>query len=270
MSDIFFKEFYNNVKDPSWPSDVENYCDFIKLPEAIKQECFDVHGLESRLQQIESADYWTSIISSDTVYQYDRLVFLPVPKCGYVYYRTLFSKLGWKKITFDQVDFDQHIVFSSIMHPLSRYLKGLTEWVWINNLFPKSRTPDDQKYFFKLMSNVLLTDNHTLPYTVVYKNVIDKINWIPSDNLTDNETKQVMMNLFKKYHYDISLPMDDPRSHESGPDKLKIYQIIEQIYKSKKIEELNILHIYMMFANDLKFYRQLVDNFDPTWTARRT
>ena len=104
----------------------------------------------------------------------------------------------------------------------------------------------------------------------MFKNVIDKINWIPTDNLTDNETKHVMMNLFKKYHYDISLPMDDPRLHESKPDKLKIYQTIKQIYKNKKFDDLNILHLYMMFANDLKFYRQLVDNFDPTWAAQRT
>lgn len=39
-----FKKFYQNVKDPSWPS-CENEAQLYNLPEYIQKECIEVHGL---------------------------------------------------------------------------------------------------------------------------------------------------------------------------------------------------------------------------------
>jgi serine/threonine protein kinase len=128
----------------------------------------------------------------------------------------------------------------------------------------------EQQFFINLMSDLLITDIHTVPYTFAFRHLINKIHWIPIDNLTDNEAKQAMMNLFKKYHHKIDLPMDEPRLHESGPEKLKIYQAIKHIHKNKKHSELNIYLLYTLFADDLKFYRQLVNTFDPQWSVSNT
>jgi hypothetical protein len=39
-----FEQFYNNIKDPSWP-DCTSLDEFKLLPDYIKQECIDTHGL---------------------------------------------------------------------------------------------------------------------------------------------------------------------------------------------------------------------------------
>ena len=271
MSDVFFQRFYNDVKDPAWPDNVENYCDFVKLPEYIKQECFTEHNLDDRLTQLEDADYWfANGFRGQPAYRYENLIFLPVQKCGYAYYTDLFERMDWQKITLTIEDFDSHVVFATIMHPLSRYLKGLTEWVWRAKLVTDYENLAEQQFFINLMSNLLITDEHTVPYTFAYRHLINKIHWIPIDNLTDNEAKKVMMNLFKKYHHTIDLPMDDPRLHVSGPEKLKIYQAIKHIYYNKKHSDLNIYLLYTLFADDLKFYRQLVNTFDTQWSVSNT
>jgi len=41
----FFKEFYQDVKSPKWPT-CNNLKDFFELPESIQTECVDVHGLD--------------------------------------------------------------------------------------------------------------------------------------------------------------------------------------------------------------------------------
>lgn len=267
MSEIFLQKFYDDIKDPTWPQLIENYSDFVNLPERIKNECFQQHGLDSRLNQIEDTDYWlASHRSTVVVYKYQTLVFLPVPKCGYVYYHDLFTRLGWEKTTLDKIDFDQHVVFTAIMDPMDRYLKGLTEWMWKKIKFNDYNNLEQQELFFGLASDLLITDVHTMPYTVEYQGIIDKIHWIPSDRLSDNQVKQAMMNLFKKHNYDIQLPLDEPRLHESGTEKLKLYQAIKNIHSSKEQKHFNISLLYIFLAADLKFYRQLVDSFDPTWS----
>ena len=91
MSEIFLQKFYDNVKDPSWPQLIETYSDFVKLPDSIKNECYQQHGLESTLNQIEDSDYWlASHRSRVVVYRHHSLVFIPVPKCGFIYYHDLF------------------------------------------------------------------------------------------------------------------------------------------------------------------------------------
>lgn len=268
MSDLFFQSFYENVKDPSWPC-AENYCDFVKLPQHIKDECYNKHRLAEKLEQIEDADYWFDNLLSQFhhVYQHKNLIFLPVPKCGSQYYDELFERMGWKKIKIKAKDFDNNVIFAPVMHPLSRYLKGLTEWVWRNNLIEDYDNLIEQKMFVNLMSELLIADVHTVPYTYTFRHLMSKVHWIPMDNFTDNEVKQIMMNLFKKHNHNIELPLNEPRIHESNKDKLKIYQAVKHLYQNKKLPNLNIYLIYIFFAEDLKFYRHLVDNFDPSWSS---
>ena len=265
MSEIFLQKFYDNVKDPSWPQLIETYSDFVKLPDSIKNECYQQHGLESTLNQIEDSDYWlASHRSRVVVYRHHSLVFIPVPKCGFIYYHDLFTRMGWEQITLDKVNFDQHIVFTAIMNPTDRYLKGLTEWFWKRIRFDNFDNLEQQELFFNIASDILITDIHTMPYTVEYQGIINKIHWIPSDNLSDNEVKQSMMHLFKKHNYNIQLPLDEPRLHQSNPKKLKLYQALKNVHIRKKQKTFELLYVFL--AEDLKFYRQLVNKFDPTWS----
>ena len=59
MSDYFFTKFYDQAKDQSW-SQVNTYTEFLKLPNTIKQECFHLHNLRARLNELENEPkkYW--------------------------------------------------------------------------------------------------------------------------------------------------------------------------------------------------------------------
>lgn len=256
MSDVFLQEFYNNVKDAAWPS-IETYCNFVKLPDPIKNECYNLHSFQSRIDELENPEYWRDLILYG--YQHENLVFVPVNKCASTYYNTLFEKLGWKKIALAEVDLDSVVAFGIIMHPLVRYLKGITQWIWECDLLP-SYTGDieNQEFFKRLTVDLIAPDIHSLPYTAIYGNRLEKINWIPMDNLSDSEIKQHMMQLFASAGHKIILPLNDSRIHTSPSEKLNLYNAVKQSFIKKPNK---IYKIYSLLANDLKFYHQLLNKF---------
>jgi hypothetical protein len=122
MSDLYFKKFYNDVKDSSW-HDVKNYADFLTLPDNIRNECIDVHHMQQRIDQIENPVVWQTILTR--AFQYKNLAYIPVAKCASTYYITLFTQLGWKEVNITNLDsktvcfgiFDEPFPFSQFSDP---------------------------------------------------------------------------------------------------------------------------------------------------------
>ena len=256
MSDVFLQEFYKNVKADDWPL-IETYCDFINLPTTIKNECYNLHNAQSRITQLEDPEYWRNLVRYG--YQYNNLVFVPVAKCASTYYSTLLENLGWQKILLSTVDFDSIFAFGVIMHPLIRYLKGITEWIWQLELLPTYIGDIENQDFFKKLTDALIApDIHCLPYTAIYGNRLEKINWIPMDNLSDNDIKQHMIQMCKSNGHDIFFPLNDTRIHKSPLEKLNLYNAVKQSFIKKPDK---IYTIYSLLANDLKFYHQLINKF---------
>ena len=166
MSDVFLQEAYNQIKDSAWP-DIETYYDFIKLPNGIKSECYRLHDFQSVVNRSEDAEYWRKYSLSG--FKFDNLVYVPVSKCASTYYGTLFENLGWKKLPLYNVDFNSVSAFGIIMDPITRYLKGITEWIWTADLLPSYVGDlENQDLFNRITSKLLFPDYHTLPYTIVY------------------------------------------------------------------------------------------------------
>jgi len=279
MLDIEIVNFYNSVRDPSWP-DIQNYVDWVSLPEHIKEECNDLHGFQHRKEQVCDAEYWRSITTDVCVYK--NLAYVPIPKCAYMYNTTLFTNLGWTKVPISELDMDAINFFGPIMHPLNRWFKGITEWLvqayavnepiltpsnpWANNAMQidwAQLTADlKNKYFKKLISTVNIGDLHSLPYSAMFGSMLDKINWIPMDVLTDNQVKISMMNFFKLHGHNIALPLDDQRLHVSNSTQLEILNTVKQEFYTNKSQ---IYSFYKLYADDLKFYYNLVDKFTPDW-----
>ena len=265
MSDIFFKLFYNDVKDKSWPA-VETYCDFLKMPEYICNELIESHNLIQRLEQIESQLYWQTMLAD--VYCYENLAFLPLAKCGSVHYKTVFVKqLGWKLCKFSDLA-PGTVCFGMFEEPMTRYLKGITEWAWVH-LLPIFNN-DIAQIPEILLKTVIVGDLHSLPYTVWLGPLLDKINCIPIHRSTEEQTAQYLTNLFKTQNHNIKIPIIGKKLHASNDLKLKLYNHIKQVFDNylpdKSTEYLARGEAtYLLLSPDLKFYRNLLSTFDPTW-----
>jgi hypothetical protein len=268
VSDIFFKKFYSDVKDESWPA-IENYPDFLKLPAHIRQECVDLHKLNHRLEQIESQRYWQDSIA--TVYCYENLAFLPVMKCASAYYINLFENtLGWKKTNI--LDLSPGTVCVGVFEePNTRYLKAITEWVY-RKMLPVLNC-DISKIPPVLLKSVIVGDCHSVPYTTLLGPWLDKINCIPMYQQSDEQIKTHLMNLFATQNHNIKLPINDQKLHQSGQLKLDLYKLVKQVYEDSLIDsslddgeyDHRSEFTYLMLAPDLKFYHNLLVTFDPSW-----
>jgi hypothetical protein len=279
MLDPEVVEFYNNVRDDSWPK-IESYADYLRLPVSIKDECTDLHKFENQKNQICSLDYWLQRTSHVCIYK--DLAFVPVQKCAYLYNTTIFTNLGWKKVPLAEVDIQNTKFFGTVIHPLQRRLKGLTQWLvecyrtedayplesnpWITASTPidwaQLKTDLSARYLKKLIQTVGVGDLHSAPYSTMFGSFLSKINWIPMDQFSDNEVKIIMMKFFKLHGYNIELPLDDRRLHVSSPDQIEVFDRIKsEFYDHPE----NFYSFYKFYGNDLKFFYNLLDNFDPNW-----
>lgn len=264
MTDIFFKKFYNDVKDKSWPM-VENYPDFLKLPAQIRQECVDLHDLNHRLDQIESQSYWRDSLL--TVYCHEDLAFLPVPKCASSYYTNLFENtLGWKKTNI--LDLEPGTMCVGIFEePITRYLKGITEWAF-KKILPVMDY-DINKIPPVLLKSIIVGDLHSISYTTTLGPWLDRINCIPMYQQSDEQIKTHMMNLFATQNHNIKLPINDQKLNRSTQLKLDLYKLVKQLFEDSVINDKDYEYrsefTYLMLSPDLKFYHNLLVKFDPSW-----
>jgi len=264
--DIEILKFYNSVKDPIWP-EIRNYIDFCNLPSDVKRECYS-HGFYERKLQIESVDYWINL--STDVYVFKNLAFVPVPKCAYMYHTALFKSLGWEKKFLGEVDTRTTHFLGTVIHPMTRWLKGIAEWLVesytegpLGSKFDIKNTNWSQLQlvlqtaaFQKLLSSVSVGDLHSMPYSVLYSNLLTNAFWIPMDAMSDNKVKIKMMEFFKRHGHDIVLPLDDKRIHVSSPEQLEIFNIIKKLCL-KNHDQLQ--SFYKLYSNDLKFYSNLIE-----------
>lgn len=274
MQDLEVLDFYKRVRDPSWP-DIQSYADFCKLPTTIKDECNDMHGFVQKKSQILDRDYWVN--STQDVYTYKNLAYIPVPKCAYVYYTSFFTELNWEQKPLSAIDIKSTKFFGTIMHPMTRWLKGITEWLTlvyaVGDFVKDSTNPwlvkpysinweqlnlDLQSEAFKrLLGSVTVGDVHSMPYSVMFGDLLNQTNWIPMDVMTDNEVKIKMMDFFKENGHDIIIPLDDQRLHESTPEKLEVFNFVKNLCFKDNFQ----LHsFYKLYSNDLKFYYNLVES----------
>jgi hypothetical protein len=277
MLDPEIVKFYNNVRDSAWP-DIKSYADYLRLPTAIKNECVTLHQFENQKKQICDTDYWAQLTASVCVYK--DLAFVPIQKCAYYYYTTIFSNLGWKKVSLRDVDIQNTKFFGTVVHPLQRHLKGLTQWLvecyrtedvqflesnpWViaptEVDWTQLKTDFSLGYLKKLIQTVGIGDIHSMPYSTLLGNLLSTVNWIPMDQYTDNEVKIMMMKFFKLNGHDIQLPLDDNRLHVSGPEQNAIFDLVKTEFYS---DPSNLYPFYKIYSNDLKFYYNLLDNFNP-------
>ena len=116
----------------------------------------------------------------------------------------------------------------------------------------------------QLIKTVVIGDVHTEPYTSIFGDLLDQVNWIPLDYFSsDNEIKSSLMSFFNACGHDIKLPLDNVRAWKSSTNKIKLQNFIDDLFLKNNNPSIYLL--YKLYANDLKFYHNLIDNFTPDW-----
>lgn len=254
MSDFYFKKYYDDVCDPSWPT-INNYTEFLKLPPQIVKECIDNLGLKDRLTQLENHNYWLSHGGHNEAYINNDIAYVPTYKCAHMHYVSIFhQQLGWEKVKLFDIDITQVRMFGLMINPYVRRLKGLTQTLVMSYQYQYEDLFNDLKspMLRDFISSITLTDIHTMPYTVTYGNYFTHINWIPMDLFSDADLKSEI----EKF-VNVSLP-DIPRINQSTDDQNKVFKMLEENFmKSDVPAELGLL-----FADDIKFYNRLIETYE--------
>ena len=283
MLDLEIIKYYNNVKDSSWPN-IQSYAEYLTLPNFIKQECEKLHEFQRHKQLICDSTHWATITTRVCVYK--NLAFVPIAKCAFRYYTTMFTDLGWELVNLNQLDVENTNFVGVVMHPLQRRLKGLTEWIMesyamhapvksLNNPWgyedmeidwAQLKSDIKTKYFKKLVESVNIGDNHSQPYSVLFGNFLNKVNWIPMDVMSSDQVKISMMKFFHSHGHSIQLPLGDRHLGVSSSQKLELFNIVKSTCYNTSQQHLDF---HKFYSEDLKFYYHLLDNFSPDWQQKK-
>lgn len=258
MSDYFFTSFYNQVKDKSWPQ-IANYNDFLKLPGTIQEECFQVHHLRDRLDELEDEQYWMSKTWHNIGYQCRDVVYVPVMKCANSYYVDLIHvQNGWKQVKLLELDLDKVHLFGLLLHPLTRRIKGVTEVLGISHQhdYKKVLLLLKQPEFAVFVSHISTLDAHTMPYAFLFGSLLEKITWIPMDVYTDVELQQQIKNFVETHGVSIKFPNKVSRINQSDTYKTQCFDELQKIYMQAG-SSADFCH---MFGKDIALYHRLIES----------
>ena len=196
---------------------------------------------------VTSINNWWSAFD---IYRYKNLVYLRTLKCASTYYSKFFSEQGWQYNTADTIDWDNDQVFSFIMDPYKRRLKGLTEFIVGNN---KQELLSQDRLFW---GGVLYLDMHSIPYFTCYGERVNDIDWIPLDIVLDNKDSRIVTEellskmLFDRYQLQYTFPAK--KEHTSSLEKIKIYKYLEEIIGHGNYA------MHLGLTRDIELYHQVV------------
>lgn len=279
MADYFLKQFYDAVKDPSWP-EVNTYNDFVALPDKLKQECYNVHNFEQRKAQLESKQYWSKSGIGIAAFRFENVVFVTNHKCASTYYSDLFTKLGWEQVQTNEINLNDYKVFGLILHPFTRYFKGLaqslvdsciesmsdTDVTWHKDCFKRLEERLEYPEYKNFLQNVTVTDMHSAPYQILFGNDLNTIDWIPLEAGDQDQIKEYIEKFLHAHGISIHIPRNDKRLNQATGIKKKLYGVMKELFADSN--ESHKWLVYYLFADDLKFYHTLIENFNPngaTW-----
>ena len=118
-------------------------------------------------------------------YRHNQLVYIPISKHASTSYRNLFRyQLGWTEIQTDTIDWADDHVFSHIIDPYERHLKGTAEAMSQYNI---TDLIDDPR-FLPLWTTAIF-DIHSYPLFISFGENINKIDWLVLDHPTVSGNK---------------------------------------------------------------------------------
>jgi len=166
-------------------------------------------------------------------------------KCASTYYTNIFRANGWIQQGINDIDWDRDDVFSFIIDPYVRHIKGMVEditsWglenIMINNL---------GRFHWRQIPWI---DSHSMPLSILLKDECDKIDWIPIDGAAPFG-EQLLENKLAKYGITINWNFDVYRNESNEYKKNLFFQLVK--LSSGKQEN------FRYFCRDWELYEQAV------------
>lgn len=107
--------------------------------------------------------------------RYDRLVYVRTLKCASsFYYGNLTTNYGWYPISYQDIDWEHDHVFSHIMDPMTRNLKGKLEYLIMTSQADLLQNPA----FLEFVREICFFDEHSVSYQDIYGDHCREIDWI--------------------------------------------------------------------------------------------
>jgi hypothetical protein len=107
----------------------------------------------------------------------NKLVYLQNLKCGSTFFaNNLKHHAGFEKINYHDIDWVKDLVFGHILDPIKRRHKGVAEYIFMLGLADDFLS--DPRLRYLLVSTPCL-DMHSYPYSWIFKEQFEKIDWIP-------------------------------------------------------------------------------------------
>lgn len=181
--------------------------------------------------------------------RFNNLVYIPTPKHASQSYKSLFAnQLGWKNIESETIDWDSDHVFSHIIHPYSRHIKGTAQLLFQNNLGHLIDHFDFQKIFA-----TAFFDHHSYPLVTMFgTEKAYQIDWIPLDNfLIDGDT--MTKSLLRSVGID---NVDIPKINQANYSVKNLVTRLSKIHSTFNVEN----SLIYMYDDDLILYSKINEN----------
>jgi hypothetical protein len=157
------------------------------------------------------------------VFRHKNLVYLPITKNASTSYTELFSnQLKWQTSYIDLIDWEKDHVFSHLLHPYTRHLKGITTCLMTYQLHDLV----DNNNFLKLLGTAVF-DLHSYPLTPALGENVYKIDWLLLDH---SEVSGDYLTVKLLESYDIKITENDiPKLNIKSQHEKALLDKINQI-----------------------------------------
>ena len=183
------------------------------------------------------------------------LVYLRTLKCASTFFWHSFNdKFGWEEIAFDNINWESQHVFSHILDPGIRRIKGVTEFIWMNQTQDQLADPAYRTF----VQQTPMLDAHTVSYYENFGDRCDQIDWIPVDDSEHQTTADLTSRLlydqgifvFNHWHWSYR--------HNSEPKKKLLEQQVAQC-----LSEVDTTAVDAYLHQDWMLYQQVIERFNP-------
>jgi len=149
-----------------------------------------------------------------------KLVYIPVLKNASSYYDWVFSQANWTEIQYKDIHPDEDYLFGFISEPMTRYVKGVVQ----DMISHGSENILCNMLGVKFWEFAPILGIHSVPMTVIYPELYNKINWIPLDHRKIN-AKEVLQDILNT-HGEQSVQLPQERMNSAAPWQKRLYDDI--------------------------------------------
>ena len=183
------------------------------------------------------------------------LVYLRTLKCASTFFWTSFSRFGWVEIAFDQINWQQQRVFSHIIDPDLRRIKGVAEFVWMNHAQDQLATDPAYQTFIQQTPAL---DAHTVSHYENFQDHCDQIDWIPIDDSNHQTAADLTSLMLFDHGIKIFNRWSWQHRHTGNADKKSIAQQV-----TKCLMHADTPDVDKYLQQDRVLYQRVLDRFNP-------